>query len=598
MKLIRLYSNQSEIFAPIVFNDGISAVVAEIRVPANRQLDTHNLGKTTIGELIDFLLLRRKSSTFFLFKREDLFGEFTFYLELQLDDTSFLTVARPVNPGSRAWFLKSESSTQDASSTPVESWSHSNVPFDRARLLLDGYFSIDVLRPYDYRKLVGYLFRSQADYLDVFQLGKFSGKHHDWKPFVAQLLGMSSGSVAALYAKREELNQAATHLSALRTELGGATMDLSVIDGLISVRRRDAQAKSAVLESFDFNTEDRIITGHIVEEIESSIAGLNEQSYQLSQLIRRIEQSLEGERILFSTEASETLFAEAGVLFPDALTKSYTQLVRFNRAITEERRDSLQVQLEGARADLTAVNASLVTLNAQRAASLGFLRESESLAKFRDLSKELTRVQADLNSLEARREAAARIQELRQQHRTLQEEFGHLETVVEEERDEVSRDETSRFGRLRGFFSQIVLDVLGQNAILAIKLNSSGGIDFTAEFVGNQGTATSGDKGTSYKKLLCIAFDLAMLRAYSDTQFPRFVYHDGALEQLEPRKRENLIRVLREYADFGLQPIISVLDSDLPDAVNGDGDTLHSSDVIALLHDEGEDGRLFRMPTW
>lgn len=598
MKLIRLYSNQPNIFEPIAFNEGLSAVIAEIRVPENRGLDTHNLGKTTIGELIDFLLLKKKAPSFFLFKHESLFSEFTFFLEIRLSDGSFLTVARPVNPGSRVWFVKNAASSEDASAIPAESWNHSNIPFDRARLLLDGYLSIDVLRPWDFRKLVGYLVRSQADYLDVFQLGKFSGKHQDWKPFVAHLLGMSSGNVAALYLKREELAQATVHLGTLQHELGGANMDLSVIDGLIAVKRRDVNSKSEILDSFDFNDEDRKVTEHVVEELESSIAGLNEQSYQLTQLIQRVRESLEEERILFSAEASEALFAEAGILFPEKLAKSYSQLVEFNRAITEERREALEEQLGAALADLQVVNASLSSLNARRAASLGFLRESESLAKFRELSKELTKIQAGLNSLEAQREAAARIQELRQKVRTLKEEFGHLETIVEEELDAVSSDDKSRFGRLRGYFSEIVFDVLGQNAILAIRLNSSGGIDFTAEFVGDHGIATSGDKGTSYKKLLCIAFDLAMLRTYSDTNFPSFVYHDGALEQLEPRKRENLIRVLREYSGHGLQPIISVLDSDLPHPIDSDEDTLKSSDVVALLHDEGQEGRLFRMAAW
>ncbi|WP_407676875.1 DUF2326 domain-containing protein [Phytohabitans aurantiacus] len=116
--------------------------------------------------------------------------------------------------------------------------------------------------------------------------------------------------------------------------------------------------------------------------------------------------------------------------------------------------------------------------------------------------------------------------------------------------------------------------------------------------MGNSGIATSGDRGTTYRKLLCIAFDLAMLRTYIDVPFPRFVYHDGALEQLEPRKREKLIVVLRRYADLGLQPIISLLDSDLPAPLDSNSLTLHSRDVVLQLHDEGEQGRLFKMPTW
>ena len=132
---------------------------------------------------------------------------------------------------------------------------------------------------------------------------------------------------------------------------------------------------------------------------------------------------------------------------------------------------------------------------------------------------------------------------------------GHLVTEVEPTFAAVSSNEDSQFGTLRRYFTEIVFDVLGQNAVIAIKMNATGGIDFTAEFIGETGTATSGDKGTSYKKLLCIAFDLAMLRTYLDVPFARFVFHDGALEQLEPRKRANLVAVLRSMHPTACNPL-------------------------------------------
>ena len=598
MKLSRLYSNQPAVFESIEFRDGLCAVLAEIRVPANRLLDTHNLGKTTVGELIDYCLLKGKSKDFFLFKHEARFAEFTFYLEIQLPTGEYLTIARPVVPGSRVDLMRSETSIPDVTAMGDAEWNHVGLPFARARVLIDGIIGIDALKPWGFRKLVGYLIRSQSDYMDVFQLGKFSGKHQDWKPFVALLVGLEAQPVIDLYDKREELNTAETRLSTLTREWGGDDVDASVIDGLISVKRRDIAAKTEVLDSFSFGEEDQRVTATVVQDTEVRIAALNEESYKIAQLSERIDESLKDQQVVFKPSDAEALFREAGVAFGDQLKRDYEQLIAFNRAITKERREALEEQRHEIAARLSDIEDELATKNSERARSLGFLRESDSLVKYKELSRELSGLQAELNTLEARRAAASRLIELRREQRVLSQEYGHLETLVESQIEAVSKNDESRFGHLRRYFTEIIFDVLGQNAIIAIRMNKAGGLEFTAEFIGDSGTATSGDRGTSYKKLMCIAFDLAMLRTYLDVPFPRFVYHDGALEQLDPRKREKLIGVFRQYAELGLQPIISLLDSDLPLPLGSGKTTLDSTEVVATLHDEGEDGRLFVMPAW
>lgn len=598
MKLNRLYSNLPEIVEPIQFNDGFSAVFAEIRVPENRDRDTHNLGKTKVGELIDFCLLKGKSSKFFLFKHEERFAQFTFFLEVCLPGGDYLTIRRPVAPGSRIDFIRRPEGGEDLTNLDPSSWDHSNVPFETAKTLLDGILDIEALQPWPFRKLVGYLIRSQQDYLDVFQLGKFSGKHEDWKPFVAHLLGMNGDLAIDLYEVRGELERSTAALSTLTQEWGGEDAEPSVLAGLISVKRREIAEKQEVLGSFNFQEEDSRVTAEVVEDTEMQIAGLNEERYNLSQVISQLESSLESKRIGFKPGAAETLFAEAGIVFPDQIKNDYEQLIAFNRAITKERLQALGEQLTEATERVDQIEKDLGKLNSQRSKSLEFLRQSDGLAKFKELSEELTTLRADLNTLEAKRDAAARLIELRRDQRILEEKKGHLETKVETEIEQISSDEQGRFGRIRRYFDEITSNVLGRNAIIAIKLNSKGGIDFSAEFVGESGTATSADKGTSYKKLLCIAFDLAVLRAYLDVPFPRFVYHDGALEQLEPRKQEKLISVFREYASYGLQPVISLLDSDLPAELDTDPKTISTSDIILTLHDQDQNGLLFRMPTW
>ncbi|MFE1595448.1 DUF2326 domain-containing protein [Nocardia sp. NPDC058705] len=598
MKLSRLYSNHPQAFRGIDFKEGFNVVLAEIRVPENRELDTHNLGKTTVGELLDFCLLKSKSGSFFLFRHEVVFHDYTFYLEVELDDGTYLNIARSVTPGTKIELKRGPEKVADASALAPGEWDHIGLPLDRAKKIVDGILAIDALRPWGYRKLIGYLIRSQRDYLDVFQLGKFSGSHADWKPFVAHLLGMSAETVVNLYSKRDELGDERARLSTLLQEWGGEDADPSVLDGLISVKRRAVEEKSHTLESFDFGAEDQRATAEVVERTESRIVALNEERYRIAQLIVRLSESIESEAVMFRTADSERLFNEAGVVFGDQLKRDYEQLVAFNRAITQERRAALKQQLADAERRTTEIDDELPRLNFERSRSLEYLRNSESLSKYKEISREFTVIQADLKQLESQRAAATRLIELRRQVRLLEEEYSRVQDDTETELVAISQDEGSHFGRLRRYFTEIIHDVLGQNAILAIRINSNGGLDFVAEFVGESGIATSGDRGTSYKKLLCIAFDLAVLRSYASVPFARFVYHDGALEQLEPRKRAKLIKVFRQYAEYGIQSIISALDSDLPEPVDSSITAISEREVVLVLHDEGDAGRLFQMPSW
>jgi uncharacterized protein YydD (DUF2326 family) len=79
MKLSRLYSNKPELFEPVDFAPGLNVVMAEIRLPENRDKDTHNLGKTTLGRLLDFGFLAGRDPKFFLFKHLDLVQGLRFF---------------------------------------------------------------------------------------------------------------------------------------------------------------------------------------------------------------------------------------------------------------------------------------------------------------------------------------------------------------------------------------------------------------------------------------------------------------------------------------------------------------------------------------
>lgn len=215
----------------------------------------------------------------------------------------------------------------------------------------------------------------------------------------------------------------------------------------------------------------------------------------------------------------------------------------------------------------------------------------------RQVSDDMVTLRADITSLERQRSFLHRLQELRADIRALTEARGHLQTQIEEDVEKRNSDPNSLFSAIRVFFSEIVEEVIDRKALLSVSPNQLGHLEFKAEILDESGNATSADLGYTYRKLLCIAFDLAVLRAHLDEKFPRFVYHDGVFESLDDRKKENLLGAIRRYAELGLQSVVTLIDSDLP-ARTDEEPVFAAAEVVLTLHDEGDAGRLFKMRAW
>jgi uncharacterized protein YydD (DUF2326 family) len=286
------------------------------------------------------------------------------------------------------------------------------------------------------------------------------------------------------------------------------------------------------------------------------------------------------------------------VLFQGQIKKDFQQLISFNRAITEERRGYLQSERTEVEAELTRVNGELNTLGKQRSGILSFLADTDVFSKFKKVSDEMVTLRADITSLERQRGFLHRLQELRTEIRTLTEERGHVQTQIEDDVEKQNADKNSLFSAIRLYFSEIVEEVIDRKALLSVSPNQQGHLEFKAEILDEAGNSTSADMGHTYRKLLCIAFDLAVLRGHLDVKFPRFVFHDGIFESLDDRKKENLLTVFRSYADLGIQPVITLIDSDLPARDDNAAPVFDPNEIVLTLHDEDEDGRLFRMSSW
>jgi uncharacterized protein YydD (DUF2326 family) len=593
MKLSRIYSNKPEIFVPMEFRDGLNVVLAEILEPENREKDTHNLGKTTLSRLIDFCLLKQKDKDFFLFKHQDRFADFEFFLEIKLADEEFLTIKRSVENATKISFKKHKKGLQEFLQLSESEWDHFDVAFDRAKQLLDGILDLKAIAPFDYRDAIGYSLRVQDDYGDIFQLGKFRGKHSDWKPYLAKMLGFNTDLVVENYTIANEIENLESDATSLRADLVGGLDDLDKIDGVLVIKQSQATDLERQVRQYNFHLADARITEELVNDIESQIASLNQRRYYLNMHQKRIRDSLR-EKIVFDPDSAQALFQEAGVLFQGQIKKQFEDLKRFNAAIAEERVAILEEELKQITVDLAEIESQLSHLNDKRTASLAILDDKQFFAKYRKMTARWVEVKADLEVLTRQRKAAQEFQNIQNKIIAKKARRTELRQLIEEN---ISAP-NDRYRSIRLFFTEIIKSTIDRDVVLSTRVNENGNLEFSAEILNEKGAETSEAMGHTYRKLLCVAFDMAIARTYLSDKFVHFLYHDGVLETLDDRKKLNLIAVIRSYAGYGLQHVITLIDSDIPLHADESPFKFEDEEIVLHLNDQGDDGRLFRMPVW
>lgn len=598
MRLSKLYSNRSDAFGPIRFSTGLNVVLGEIRLPQNRKRDTHCLGKTTLARVLDFCLLKKRHKKFFLYKHEQVFSSFVFFLEIETLANGYVTVRRAVAENTRIAIKHHPEPLRTLTDLPPAEWDHWDLQIDRAQQVLDGRFDLRAVKPWDYRMPASYALRTQQDFNDVFQLDKFRGRHGDWKPYVAHLLGFESPLVEKSFALAQQIDEIKQSISALRTELLGVETDLDTIEGLLTLRVQEADALASQIAEFDFRLADAGVNKALIEDLDMQIAEANQQRYYLSVNRKKIVHALENHSITFDPELARRLFEEAGQVFPSQLHKGFDDLIRFNQAITEERKGYLTAELRSLDADMRRIEQTLDDLNRQRAAELAFLTDADAMEKYRTLNNRLVELRAEIERLKDQRKAFLRMRERKREQAQLQEQRNEVQQQLEDNIESAASAQESRYQAIRRYLNEFTRDVLDRGALLSTRINKEGNIEFAAEYLGANGKPSSEDEGKTYRQLLCAAFDLAVARAMLDQHYIRFLYHDGLLEGLDNRKKHNLIATIRRFAALGIQQIVTVIDSDLHLDDTGERFAFRDDEIALLLHDEDESGRLFRMAKW
>lgn len=581
MKLVKIYANKN--FKNVEFEPKFNTVLATI-FEKNKKKDTHNLGKTSLIHVINFILLGSLNKKIFGHK---IFHGVVFYGELALNDGRFLIIKREIDTNTKISFKINTAKTQGF--TIPHSWDDENIAFDKARKKLNELLNFDVVPNYDYRKSITYFLRTQQDYLDVYKLDKFKGKHVDWKPFVFELLGYESQLLIDKLSLEDDIEQKKNIIKVLKEEARININDRDKLAGLLDIKEQEVSESKKTIDKFNFFEQDKTLNKELIEELDNKIQILSTDRYRLAYEINKIEESLSNISEIISIEEIDKLHKEAELFFPNELKKDFQDLISFNEAISKERRKYLAENLELLKNDFKSVDREIKSLESEKSEKLNFLTEKDSYFKFKEYQKDLSKQEADIERLKDKIKAVDQSIEIEGQISEIQ---TQVERAINSIREAVNKRNHADINRI---FNSIITDILGTNALISIVQNKQGNIEYSADYQNPSDLNTTSEaQGTTYKKLLCMAFDLSLLIHYSKKSFFRFVYHDGILEGLDNRIKIRLLNKIKSICEENdLQYVLSLIDSDIPTDEKGEKFIFTDTEICLELNDRDDSGKLF-----
>ncbi|WP_073166272.1 DUF2326 domain-containing protein [Tangfeifania diversioriginum] len=581
MKLVRVYSNKN--FINIKMDHHFNVVLARISDMESKD-DAHNLGKTSLVHVINFLLLGKFNKNFF---ENELFNGQIFYGEIELNSGKFLILRRQVDFPTKISFKLNENKQNDFN--VPESWDYEDIGFEKAQKTMDAYLGFDVLKNYSYRKSITYFLRTQQDYLDVYKLNKFQGKHITWKPFVFELLGFDGSLITKKLELEELAEEQKKKIVILKQE---ANVDIGEKDkllGLIDIKEQEKNKTEATIDKFDFFEKDSSINQEIIDDLDFQIQTFNTERYRIGYEITKIEESLSESNNDINIEKLRILYQEVELYFPENIEKQFDDLIKFNKSITTERNKFLKENLSLLKDEYKEIARQIKILELDKSEKLSYLTERDSYYKFKGYQKSLAKLEAEIERLQDKVKAIDKSVKIEQQIKNIN---NNIENAIDNINDAIAQRNHANINRT---FNSIIYDILDTNALISITQNKQGNVEFDANYQNPEDLlSTSEAQGTTYKKILCMAFDIALLIHYSDKSFFRFVYHDGILEGLDDRVKVRLLNKVKSICEeYDIQYILSLIDSDIPVLSDGSKYQFDDKEICLELNDKDDSGRLF-----
>ncbi len=576
----RIYSNDLASFKELEFRSGLNILLAEKSDGATDKQTRNRAGKSSMVELIHFLLGSNADKKKSLFRNAALV-DFTFGIEFDLDG-KFTRVERT---GAKPSPVEVAGSFETWPSQPREKVGAYLISNTNWKLVLGelmfGLGSYDEAWSPSFRSLLSYFVRRERSGgfhqpMQHFRQQKLA----DQQVNISYLLGLDWTVAQRWQLVRERENAVQTLKMGLKD---GAFGD--VIDKASALKTKLVVAQDRVRRLKDQVAAFEVVAEY--HELEQEASDLTRKLGELADentLDRRYIAELEEttvEEVPPPPADLDRLYRQAGIVLPELVQRRFDDVKAFHESVIRNRKSYLRSELEAARARLADREQQMERLDRRRAEVMGILQSAGALEHFAAFQGEVARAEAEVEALRHRYETAEAVEagtlKLRLERDRLQERL----------RQDYSEQEERVAEAILTF--QTISSALyeaSQAGSFTITPTDNGPV-FEIEIQGSK------SRGVSNMQIFCFDMMLTLL-SLKRGRSPGFLVHDSHLfDGVDERQVGKALALGAALAEkHGFQYIVSLNTDDIPQEVPV-GFNVEDYALDVRLLDSTEDGGLF-----
>lgn len=583
MILSKIYSNKTS-FKKILFNKTLNIVLGKIGNTIDS--DDHNLGKSKVGELIDYLLLKKVDSDNSFLKRHEAFKDYIFYLELLLDNGDYLTIKRVVFTD----YVSFKTTT-----TPVffdinfDEWDETHFSLTKAKETLATILNYNILQEYNFRDFINFNIRSEESLKSPLKFQKFA-KEKDvvWKSKVLTLLGYDNTLYRQKIELEEKIDKAKKAISLTSKQITQEKNQL--INKNISLKSK-VDVMNASYINVDFAEIDESVLFETVNVLDEEISRLNTQKYNLVSELNNLRKNFDNSIKVIDFENVRKIYDEVEIYFPEKLVKEYEELMDFNERLSTSRNNTIVELIDEKETQLKQIIQTLEDINKSRKSNLQILKTNEVFKKMQSITKNIAMLEQEIitntkriDKLDSEAENRIKLDELKNSLDTYKVQLSTLINSTPSILSEVKKN-------LIDLSNKILNKCI---AVIDVEPNKVGNPEFEVKAVDSLTfQPVSKDDGKTYNMLITSLLDISIAISYSSKHYHHFIFHDGILEGVDQRIKVNFINEIRNICKlYGIQFIFTSIEDDISKLI--DNNLVNENDYAVVLSDETDSsGTLF-----